>query len=310
MNAEYSGALLDRPQVNAKAPAARIEPDDPGVVIRAGSTAGASSTLAVLPGAWPAYTADAGVLARSFGEKPQGEITGLAVFPGASHMLTDPGAQETEDTGDVRTFFFTRDLSIHEYVPPASKLHELALVNVDPAQAYRAARRNLVGSRDVVLGHFRRRLDKARAEYAQRPPSEVVSEMSDELGVSQLVIAQAVGVSPTAVRKWRRGDASRPDHRDRLARLAALARVLQDVGLHDPASWIEMPISDESTLTPLDVFRARRPELILLLAAGLADPQETLDAFDPSWRTNSARDPDYEVVTLADGTRSVVPRRG
>ena len=50
-------------------------------------------------------------------------------------------------------------------------------------------------------------------------------------------------------------------------------------------------------------------DLAVLLGAGLADPQETLDAFDAGWRTSTAPDPDYEVVSLKDGSRSAVPRR-
>jgi hypothetical protein len=61
-------------------------------------------------------------------------------------------------------------------------------------------------------------------------------------------------------------------------------------------------------LTPLDVFIGGRSDLVVLLGSGLADPREVLDEFNPDWRTAFAPDREYEVVTLADGSRSVVPR--
>ena len=154
------------------------------------------------------------------------------------------------------------------------------------------------------------RLDQARAAYvAHRSPRELSQHLTDELGIGQLAIARALGVTPTAVRKWKRGDAARPEHRDRLAQLAALCDRLLDLGLHDPAGWIEIPVSTASPITPLDLFTLGRPELAVLLATGATNPQETLTALDPDWRTKFIVDPDYEVVTLADGSRTAVPRR-
>jgi transcriptional regulator with XRE-family HTH domain len=126
--------------------------------------------------------------------------------------------------------------------------------------------------------------------------------------MSQLVIARAIGVSPTAVRKWRRGEVARPEHRDTLTLLAAFARVLEQ-HVHDPAGWIEIPISSQSTITPLDLFVARSLDLAVLFAAGLSDSTETLGALRPGWREQFAPDRDYDVIQLRDGSRTAVPRR-
>jgi hypothetical protein len=182
-------------------------------------------------------------------------------------------------------------------------------IRPEPVNVYRAARSYVDQSRYAALTDIRQRLDNARAAYAQRAPRDVAADLITEIGVGQLVTARAVGVTPTAVRKWQRGESARPEHRDGLARVAALFSMLLEVGVHDPAGWIDIPISDESTLTPLDLFVRGRGDLAVLLGAIRSDPQEILDDFDASWRTTYAPDPDYEVVRLSDGSRSAVPRQ-
>jgi hypothetical protein len=180
--------------------------------------------------------------------------------------------------------------------------------NVDPIESYQSVRRSAIRGRDQALAEFRRRLDASAATYSQMSPRDVVIYLTEILGVGQLATARAVAVSPTAVRKWRRGESARTEHRSRLAQFAALCEVLTETGLHDPASWLEIPISTESILTKLDLFVAGRGDLVLLLAAGLSEPQETLDLFAPDWRARFPTDAEYEVIELDDGSRAVVPR--
>jgi hypothetical protein len=185
----------------------------------------------------------------------------------------------------------------------------IGTVNTDPLKSHRRARTTAQDSREDALSAVRRRLDVSKAVYAQMPPSDVVRYLVDDLGVGQLTTSRAVGVSPTAVRKWRRGEQARPEHRSALASFAAFVSLLTELGLHDPAGWLDIPVSTESTLSPLDLFVSGRPDLVLLQASRLADPHETLDAFDPEWRMTYPIDSEYEVVTLDDGSRSAVPRR-
>ena len=182
-------------------------------------------------------------------------------------------------------------------------------VNLDPVRSSRAARELAKRANQDALEEIRHRLDVAKSEYAKSSPKDVLAFLSDDLGVGQLTTARALGVTPTAVRKWRRGEAAKPSHRGRLASFAALSSLLMEMGLHDPAGWIDIPISDRSTLTPLDLFTRGRADLAVLLGARLADPHEALDAFDASWRETYAPDQDYEVIALEDGTRSAVPTR-
>jgi hypothetical protein len=194
--------------------------------------------------------------------------------------------------------------SVVERLSPADPLP----VNVDAISAYRAARRAAADGQRDALSHVTKSLDVAAAAYALVPPEDVISQLAD-MGFSQLVMARALGVTPTAVRKWRRGDPPKAEHRGRLASFAALCSQLTEMGLHDPAGWLDIPISGQSTLTPLDLFVAGRADLGALLGGRVLEPQEALDAFDSSWRENYPIDPDYEIVMLRDGSRSAVPRR-
>jgi DNA-binding transcriptional regulator YiaG len=256
-------------------------------------------------GAWARYAADTELLTTAYHTTLFPDPRMRAAVP---IFTIGPADHQVEFFDSLRLTTLWDDVREWEQVQQGWQ-PAVQAVNVGPMTAYRWAREDLTNSRDAALVDLRSRLDNAKATYAQRSPREVATELGDELGVGQLVIARAVGVTPTAVRKWRRGEAAIPEHRDRLAKFAALSRLLTEEGLHDPAGWIEIPISLESTLTPLDLFIGGRADLVVLFGAGLADTQGTLDAFDGEWRTSFARDHDYEVVTLADGSRSVLPRR-
>jgi hypothetical protein len=194
--------------------------------------------------------------------------------------------------------------SVVEYLIPTGP----APVNVDPVAEYRRSRREAAEKRRNALAHISKNLDATAAVYAQDSPQDVINRLTD-LGVNQLITARALGVTPTAVRKWRRGETAKPEHRAGLARFAAMHSLLTETGLHDPGGWLEIPVSSASTLTPLDLFIGGRPDLAVLLGARLMEPQETLDLFDPAWRETYAIDADYEVVMLRDGSRSAVPRK-
>ena len=182
-------------------------------------------------------------------------------------------------------------------------------INLDPLAKYRVARRFAERTGLEALENLQRRLDTSKSNYAQARPEAVIRFLAEDLGIGQLTTARAVGVTPTAVRKWRRGEAAKPDHRGKLAAFAAMSSLLAEVGLHDPASWLDIPISHQSTITPLDLFLGGRSDIVLLLASRLAEPHEALDLFDAQWRENYPVDSEFDVVTLSDGSRSAFPRR-
>lgn len=180
--------------------------------------------------------------------------------------------------------------------------------NVEPLALLRIMRTDGSKTRDFALADARRRLDSAKRLHSSRSPRDMVTDLSEVYGLNQLSTARAIGVTPTAVRKWRRGEPARPEFRDRLAQLAALLDLLRDAGQDEPAGWLEVPISSESTLTPLDLFAAHRPDLAILVGSAAEEPQTVLSGFDPAWRQNFPPDRDYDVVVAADGNRAIVPR--
>lgn len=307
MSAQYDELpvpLWDSPEVNIEPVLSEPPPEILDELCRGLNTAGLSKSLgrtddlsdlyrhtrlaSCATEVWHLYS---GVLAdRLFRYSPESHLE-------ASIALLRPTLQNvftTAETGHAQ----------QPSVPAAPVVNESAFA------VYRETRDQSAGALKAVLDQARRNLDSLAAAYARRPPRELVTELMEDIALSQLTVARALSVSPTAVRKWRRGDSARPEHRSGLARLAALCKSLSAVGLYDPGSWIDIPISTQSTLTPLDLFIGGRSDLLLLLAANLADSRETLDAFHPNWREVFARNPDYEVVRLTDGTLSAVPRPG
>jgi hypothetical protein len=306
--------LVGSPPVNAEFGDVRIMPDVSA--LRQLVTAGGSQSITEPPNAWRLYPADTNALVRNFSRSPtelEGVLTGIGATGGSSREALRSRVVFAFKSGEGQpSEVKTITIDTPEFAPGGlvEQITRLRPVfNVKPMTEYGVARRHAAGAREAALADIRRRLDRAKATYAHMAPREVVTELSDDFGVGQLVTARAAGVTPTAVRKWRRGEPARPEHRDRLSGLAALCRRLVEADVHDPAGWIDIPISGESTLTPLDLFAGGRSDLVVLLGSGLSDPQETLDAFNAKWRTVFAPDHDYEVVTLADGSRSVVPRR-
>lgn len=207
---------------------------------------------------------------------------------------------------------------IGSYANYASRVLELAdlpqeslalrHVNVQPLVWLRVMRNSARAARARFLSSLGKELDRSKSGHAARSPRDIVTELSDDYGLNQLSTARAVGVTPTAVRKWRRGEQARPEYQDRLAQLTALLGLLRDTGKDYPAAWLEVPVSSESTLTPLDLFAAGRPELVLSLASDPDDVRTALHDFDQAWRRNYAPDRDYMVAIDSNGERAVVPR--
>ena len=294
------GALAEfnQPRVNTISGETKLNFGNAKAILYDVATAGKSGAIHVPVGPMDVYNDLTGFLGAFIPNPRARPSTGyVGVMPSLGEM--DPPKSEALITivGTLGGFM------VLPVQVPSSVWH----ANVTPIGELAAARRYASQARVAAVRDIQRQLDKEKAAYAQRPMVEVISELSDQLGMSQLVMARALNVSPTAIRKWRRGEAARPEHRDVLASLAAFARVLER-HVHDPAGWMEIPISGQATLTPLDLFEAKRSDLAALFAAGVSDPDETLSAFVPDWRQRFEPDVDYEIVRLQDGSRSAVPR--
>lgn len=152
-------------------------------------------------------------------------------------------------------------------------------------------------------------LDERTALVALRDPTELLDELADDHGLSWTEVAKLVGVSDAAVRKWRRGDTISADNRRGLARVVALVNMLTDLAVGDPASWLEMRISGDSTVTPVHLVAAGRADLLFELAGMRRSAHQVLDEFEPNWREEFASDSAFDVVDGPDGYPVMVERR-
>lgn len=155
-----------------------------------------------------------------------------------------------------------------------------------------------------------RALDERTSAAALRDPRELLRELSRGHGLSWTTIARLAGVSPTAVRKWRRGETIGPSSRRSLARAATFLQMLDEHSLPitEVGTWLEMPLSDESTLTAVDIYAGGRVELLLDFAARRLGAHAVLDAFDANWRERHLADMRFAVEVAEDGDVSIVER--
>jgi DNA-binding XRE family transcriptional regulator len=153
-------------------------------------------------------------------------------------------------------------------------------------------------------------LERRATILAQQDLSDLLSAACDEYGMSWNTLAQLVGVTPTAVRKWRKGQAITPEKRRRLALAIAFCRALSDVNprITDPALWLEMPLHQATTLTGAVLFADGYADLLLDVAAERLEAASALDIYDADWRVRYAADDSHVVVTADDGLPAIVPR--
>ncbi len=151
-------------------------------------------------------------------------------------------------------------------------------------------------------------LDGRTTAVAQGEPGELLDRLAGEWGLSWTLVAELIGVSQTSVRKWRRGESMTPENRRAVARLVAFLEMLRDQYpvICDHASWLAMRISEESTLTPADLYAKGRVELLFDLAALRCTPQEVLSAFDPDWHSKHGSQSDFEIAKGPDGMPSII----
>ncbi len=178
-----------------------------------------------------------------------------------------------------------------------------------------AAIRDEVGILDADSTDLHRRaqlleLDQRTAQVGMQEPRELLDALGVEWGLSWAAVARLLHVSETAIRKWRRGDQITPENRRRLARLVSMLEMLKasKYPVKDPASWLEMRVSDHATVTPVDLYVANRTDLIFELAGRRKSSHDVLAEFDPEWQSTYAVDQRFTVVDAADGHKAIVMR--
>jgi hypothetical protein len=108
-------------------------------------------------------------------------------------------------------------------------------------------------------------------------------------------------VSVPAVRKWRKGESITGENRRRLSILAAFVELLDDhFHIEDPATWMEMPLTDGTSITGVDVYAAGHHQHLLEYSGGHREPEHLLDDSIPEWRTSTSES-EFEIFEGPDG---------
>ncbi len=142
-------------------------------------------------------------------------------------------------------------------------------------------------------------------EKSKKSAANLLDELASDRGMGWSDIAEVVGVSVSAVRKWRQGGVASPDSRTKLARIAALLDVLEEKGaIEDPAAWMEMDFTLGAGyfIRPLDLYLEGHVTQLIELAEQRQTTAQVLDHVRPNWRQSRS---DFEVILDDDGDRSI-----
>jgi hypothetical protein len=152
-------------------------------------------------------------------------------------------------------------------------------------------------------------LNQRTLAVALRDPHDLVSDLG-ERGLSWTTIARLVGVTSTAVRKWRRGEAITGENRRRLAGVVAFLDLVKATlsPLEDASSWMEMPLTDGVTVSAVEIYAAGGANILLDWASGRHSAEEMLSTFDNDWRARYAADERFQITIADDGQPVVVEK--
>ena len=142
-------------------------------------------------------------------------------------------------------------------------------------------------------------------EKSKKSVANLLEELASNRGMGWSDIAEVVGVSVSAVRKWRKGSVASPQSRTKLARIAALLDVLEEKGvIEDPAAWMEMDFTLAAGyfIRPLDLYLEGHVAELIELAEQRQTTAQVLDQVRPNWRQSRSG---FEVILDDDGERSI-----
>jgi hypothetical protein len=153
-------------------------------------------------------------------------------------------------------------------------------------------------------------LDGLTRAFEHAPTTDLLGRLSEHHAFAWAVLAQVARVSPTAVRKWRRGESISPVFHQRLAELAAFSELLQRLAptIPEVSYWLEMPVVGHADVSRLDIYLDGHQTKLLDLATGRRSGEALLDEVAPAWRDQPAET--ASVVWHDDGTPSIVVAEG
>jgi transcriptional regulator with XRE-family HTH domain len=164
----------------------------------------------------------------------------------------------------------------------------------------------LGGEVQELQGEARQRdLADRTLEKSKKSVTRLLEELTSDRGMGWSDIAEVLGVSVSAIRKWRKGSDASPQSRSKLARVAALLDVLEEKGLvQDPAAWMEidLPLDAGFFIRPWDLYLEGHVTALIDLAEHRQTATQVLDQVRPNWRNSRS---DFDVVVDIEGERSI-----
>lgn len=160
-------------------------------------------------------------------------------------------------------------------------------------------------------------LDAAALNLESEPLTVLLGELTGGFAFSWTTLARCLRVTPTAVRKWRRGDESTRENKQRVSRLVAFSRFMTEIDprVHDVGDWLEGLMTPAATLTRADLYRADAGVDLLRMARSVVRagpdnvrPEDLLDRYVEGWRTKWGNDERFVVDWDNDGMPSIVYR--
>jgi hypothetical protein len=145
--------------------------------------------------------------------------------------------------------------------------------------------------------------------YARQLVREEVNSLLEEivaLGMGWSDIAQIIKVSVQAIRKWRNHEPITGDNRLKIARLLAFLKLLEEVPISDPVSWLEAPLIEGYTKRHIDLYKEGHAELLFELANLRIEAEAAMSELDTDWREKYIAK--HEVFEMEDGQLSISRR--
>jgi transcriptional regulator with XRE-family HTH domain len=150
-----------------------------------------------------------------------------------------------------------------------------------------------------------RALRERAAVKVRKGIRSLLAELGEDRGMGWSDMAELVGVSVAAIRKWRKGGDATPESRMRLASLAAFLDCLSELAIEEPVQWLEvrLPLPSEYLIRPVDLYRDGHAALVLDIAAQRLTAEAALDEIDVAWRDRCRTR--FEVYAASDGQRAI-----
>ncbi len=202
--------------------------------------------------------------------------------------------------------------------PHAKQLQETPVVELLREQSFNRAGAYLA-HRDAVANHH-----NVRAEYVDELVGKLTEVSAADLlaelrrrGLLWSKVAEIVGVTETAVRKWRKGAAIDSTHRHRLSRIAALGQIYDDYAIPGSPTafgeWLDSNIVSRFSATPMQLLALNRESDVAVLQPlldwMLEEPDAThaerlLDQYlGTQWREDAQEEQHFRIVTNGAGER-------